>query len=459
LRMAAMIAVSGPDSAPRITLLATHAALEYWMHSSRVAGRLDVPLLRWFAPPVLSTPDATRRAYALWIVSWPFLAVVTVTLAAAVLVQPETLERRAVTVAATAALVAVLHELNRRGRTALAGRLLVIGLTVLVTQRAWNTGGIHAPVHVFYTLFIVMAGALLDRRAAVGVALLCVAGAVCLTLAQLTGWLPPPDGARPALASFAFVLLAIGLALVVQMLFVHGPESDASRSADWLRMLVHDMRSPLTVVMVRLGVVREEVSGSAARAIDTTLRDIRELNQLTNNMLDVSRIEAGKLPIVRVRADVVSIAQRVVHSLATLDPARDLTLTGVRTAMCHCDPELMKRVIENLVSNAMKHTPPSGRIRVHVMTAAGGVRIAVHDDGPGIPAGSQGRVFEQFGSASLRTTTGDHSAGLGLAFCKLAVELHGGAIRVRNTEPAGCVFLVDIPRDVGSVRPEARQPS
>jgi signal transduction histidine kinase len=415
------------------------------MLGSHAAGRFDVPLIRWFAPPVFTTPEATRRAHALWIVSWPFLAVVALTLSVAVLVQPETFERRAVTVTATAALIAILHELNRRGHTVLGARLLVTGLTLLVTQRAWNTGGIHAPVHLFYALFIVMAGALLGRRAAFGIALLSVAGAVFLALAQLTGWLPPPVGARPALASFVFVLLAIGLALVVQLLFVQGPPSDDHRSTDWLRMLVHDMRSPLTVVMVRLGMVREEVSGSAARAIDTTLRDIRELSRLTNNMLDVSRIEAGQLPIARVRSDVVVIAQRVVTSLATLDLARDLRLTGVRAAMCECDPELVKRVLENLVSNAMKHTSPSGHIRVHVTTVAGGVRIAVHDEGPGIPAESQGRIFEQFGSASLRTASGDHSAGLGLAFCKLAVELHGGTIRVENTEPVGCVFVVEIP--------------
>ena len=402
-------------------------------------------MFSWFAPPLLTTPEATRRAHSLWVVSWPFLAVVAVILSIAVLVQPETLERRAVTISATAVLVAILHELNRRGRTTLASALLVSGLTVLVTQRAWNTGGIHAPVAVFYTLFILMAAALLGRRGAFGTALLSFVGAVFLTVAELSGLLPPPDGARPALASFVFVMLAIGLALVVQMLFAPNNSMGGDGTSAWLRMFVHDMRSPLTAVMVRLGMVRDEVSGPAARSVDTAIRDIRDLSLMTNSMLDVSRIEAGQFPMARVRADIVSIAQRVVASLGALDPTRTITVTGARSAVCSCDPELIKRVLENLVSNAVKHTAAGGTIRINVAMAAGGLRIAVQDEGPGIPAEASGRLFEQFGAVALRTKNGEHSAGLGLAFSKLAVEMHGGTIHVENVKPRGCVFLVEIP--------------
>src|SRR5262245_26672323 len=94
-------------------------------------------------------------------------------LGVAVLVQPETLARRATTVAAVAALVLTLHALSRRGKPALASWMLVIGLSVIVTQRAWITGGIHAPVAVFYLLFVVMAGMLISARGAVVTALVC----------------------------------------------------------------------------------------------------------------------------------------------------------------------------------------------------------------------------------------------------------------------------------------------
>jgi hypothetical protein len=108
----------------------------------------------WFAAPELSRPDLRRRARALWIVSWPFFAVVTVVLGVAVLVEPDTLARRSVTIAAVGALMTLLHTISRAGRPVLASWILVIGLSVIVTQRAWITGGIHAPVAVFYALFM-----------------------------------------------------------------------------------------------------------------------------------------------------------------------------------------------------------------------------------------------------------------------------------------------------------------
>jgi hypothetical protein len=115
-------------------------------------------IFRWFAPLKLSRPDLGSRARAVWIVSWPFFAVVTVVLGIAVLVEPHTLARRAITIAAVGALMIVLHTISRAGRPVLASWILVIGLSVIVTERAWITGGIHAPVAVFYALFIVMAG-------------------------------------------------------------------------------------------------------------------------------------------------------------------------------------------------------------------------------------------------------------------------------------------------------------
>ena len=123
-------------------------------------------VVRWFAPPELARPEFRRRARALWLMSWPFLGVVAGALGLAVVVEPTTLLRRATTVGAVAVLVLILHAISRAGRPLLASWILVLGLSLIVTQRAWITGGIHAPVAVFYALFIVMAGVLLDAAAA-----------------------------------------------------------------------------------------------------------------------------------------------------------------------------------------------------------------------------------------------------------------------------------------------------
>src|SRR5437763_9471881 len=109
-------------------------------------------IFHWFAPPEYVRPDLRRCARALWIVSWPFFVVVTVLLGIAVLVEPHTLVRRATTVAAVGVLMTALHMTSRAGRPVLASWILVTGLPLIVTQRAWVTGGIHAPVSVFYVL-------------------------------------------------------------------------------------------------------------------------------------------------------------------------------------------------------------------------------------------------------------------------------------------------------------------
>src|SRR5687767_7102650 len=101
--------------------------------------------LRWFAPPELPRADLRRRARALWLLSWPLFAVVAIALSVAVLVEPDTLARRATTVGAVGALVIALHVVSRKGQPVLASWIFVLGLCVIVTQRAWITGGIHAP--------------------------------------------------------------------------------------------------------------------------------------------------------------------------------------------------------------------------------------------------------------------------------------------------------------------------
>jgi hypothetical protein len=154
--------------------------------------------------------------------TWPFFAVVTVVLGAGVLIEPDTLTRRLTTIVAVGILISILHLISRRGRPMLASWLLVMGLTLIVTQRAWITGGMHAPIAAFYALFIVMAGALIGPRGGVVTAAACVVGAFVLTGAEAMRLLTPPAGATSPVASLVMTLLAIGIALVMQSLVTPG---------------------------------------------------------------------------------------------------------------------------------------------------------------------------------------------------------------------------------------------
>jgi signal transduction histidine kinase len=228
-------------------------------------------------------------------VSWPFFAVVTALLGIAVVVDPHTLVRRATTIAAVGGLMTVLHMTSRAGRPMLASWMLVTGLSVIVTQRAWVTGGIHAPVAVFYVIFIVMAGVLL-ARGAVATAAASTLGAIVLMVGTTLGWLTPRAGAGPALGGFVFVVLAIGLALVLHALVTLRPRREGL-DVDAVQLLVDDIRSPMQVVVSHLEVLRRELRGDSVKDVDAALSGVRVLRRMTNSLLDVSLLEAGRMPI------------------------------------------------------------------------------------------------------------------------------------------------------------------
>jgi signal transduction histidine kinase len=402
-------------------------------------------LATWLAPPQLPTNALRRQARGLWLVSWPLLGVVVLSLGLLVLIEPDTLWRRVTTVSAVAALVIILHEISRRGRPELSSWIFVIGLTVIVTQRAWITGGIHAPVAVFYVLFIVIGGALLGMRGAFATAVVAVAGAIVLTAGGSLALLTPRPGAGSQLAGFVFVMLAIGLALVLQTL-VSARSRQAQLDPHAVQMIVHDMRSPLHVVLGHLEILRDAFRGAHARDVEGAMSGAATINRMTNNLLDVSRLEAGRLPIRRVLTDVAALAHEVVGTFQILQSSRALTVVTRGETTCDCDRDIIRRVVENLVSNAIKYTPEGGKIVVAVSGDSRRLQIAVKDDGPGISAQRKPKIFEPFSAEGTRTESGYDATGLGLAFCQLAVEAHGGTIHVEDAVPRGSIFVADLPR-------------
>jgi signal transduction histidine kinase len=164
---------------------------------------------------------------------------------------------------------------------------------------------------------------------------------------------------------------------------------------------------------------------------------------MANTALDVSRLEDGKMPVNPAPADIATLAVEAARTFGALDTTRTIRCTAAGSVMATCDGDLVRRVIENLVSNAVKHTPAGGHVTVDVRVDDGQLRVAVQDDGSGVPEEVRGTLFEKFAAASKGSKF--HSAGLGLAFCRLAVEAHGGTIRVDPATPHGSVFSFTIP--------------
>lgn len=406
---------------------------------------MNTQSLGWFAPPILSLPNLRRRARALWVVSWSFFAVVAVVLGIMVLVEPDTLARRGITVAAVGILVILLHLVSRTGRPILASWMLVIGLSLIVTQRAWITGGIYAPVAVFYALFVVTAGVLIGPRGAVVTAAVCLLGAIVLTIGTSFGLLITRPGVGAALPRLILVILALGMALVVDVL-VNRWSHRGGVGADAVQMLVHDMRSPLQVLLAHLDLLRQDVRGESVEDVDAAIGGAATLNRMTSSLLDVGRFEAGRMPVQKSATDLAALANSVVKTIRVLQPARVITVESSGDAVCNCDSELIRRVIDNLVSNAIKHTPIEGRVRVIISGSRESVRIAVQDEGPGVPPENRRTIFHPYSAEGLQTVSGYQSSGLGLTFCCLALEAHGGTIRIEDAKPRGSIFVAELPR-------------
>jgi signal transduction histidine kinase len=213
---------------------------------------------------------------------------------------------------------------------------------------------------------------------------------------------------------------------------------------DLSHTMVHDLRSPLTSILGSLEVLDRSASAPDHELLELAARAARRLLGLVDAILDVSRLEKGAMPLKHTAVDVA----RLVHDVLELQEPR-LRERGVRVTgeipaelpPVLADPDVIARVLENLVGNAVKFGGRDVRLAASLAEEASAVRISVADDGPGIAADQLSRIFEKF-------VTGDHKvrgSGIGLAFCKLAVEAHGGVIRVESAPGRGATFSFTLP--------------
>jgi signal transduction histidine kinase len=217
-----------------------------------------------------------------------------------------------------------------------------------------------------------------------------------------------------------------------------------------VHMIVHDMRSPLMGVCGMLEVLQGEIgrAGDAQHLeyIEEALTSGRMLTEMVSSLLDVSRLEGGQMPLAPKRVDLREVVDEALTSLVAL--VKQCTLVYDRPACevrATCDPHVIRRVIANIVANAIRFTPGRGQVRIELASWAAGAKVCVTDAGPGIPLSYQEKIFDKFVQVQARAEGNRYSAGLGLAFCKLAVEAHGGRIGVKSDEGRGSTFWFSLP--------------
>lgn len=237
-------------------------------------------------------------------------------------------------------------------------------------------------------------------------------------------------------------------------------KSELQRSYDKLReletlrdnlvhMIVHDMRSPMMVILGNLELAEmEPLTKNLADCIDTASISAITILEMISSLLDVSKMEAGQMTLELSAIDMRVLVNETFRMVETLRGKRMLNLTSpMKMEMIVGDAHLIRRVLQNLIGNALKFTDKEkGIITVAIEIAEDRMRVSVADNGSGILPEYREKVFGKFFQVEKRKKGRAYSTGLGLTFCKLAVEAHGGRIGLESDVGKGSTFWFELPR-------------
>jgi CheY-like chemotaxis protein len=218
-------------------------------------------------------------------------------------------------------------------------------------------------------------------------------------------------------------------------------------------MLGHDIRNLANSLVAFLQLVRlgqlDASRPEFAELLGLSESNVTELLRMVNALLDVYKMEEGKLDADQQEVALDVLVKKSINQLAAEARAREVELEcATGGAKVFVDETLLVRVLTNLLANSVKHTPSGGKATVSASAARNGwITVRVHDTGPGIPAVDAANVFDRFYQTAGGRSRG--GTGLGLAFCKLAVELHGGTIRVSNPGEPGAAIELTLPVKAG----------
>jgi signal transduction histidine kinase len=213
--------------------------------------------------------------------------------------------------------------------------------------------------------------------------------------------------------------------------------------------VVHDLKNPVSSIDLAAQLLQRDkrLPADARESADAIRVEVALLMRMILNLLDINKGEEGELCTSLVRIDLAALIGGVVDGLAARATARQVTvkleLGEVTTLLA--DADLLRRVLENLLDNALRYAPKGSTVSIDIKALQGAIELRVADQGQGIPQELRQTVFDRFvqlgGDASSAQRTG---RGLGLTFCRLAVEAHGGHIHVEGGDP-GAVFCIRLP--------------
>jgi signal transduction histidine kinase len=208
----------------------------------------------------------------------------------------------------------------------------------------------------------------------------------------------------------------------------------------------HDLRAPLASLQAMVEAMQDGVAGPGDY-LEEMRRQVRMLAGLIDDLFELSRIELNALALELIDVPLGPLAAGCVRSLEPTAAARGVKLrvVGADGTRVRCAPDKVERILMNLLTNALRHTPHDGSVGVRVSSQGAAVHVAVEDTGDGIPPGAADRVFESFWRADRSRTAATGGTGLGLAIARGLVEAQGGRIWAENRPEGGARFVFTLP--------------
>ncbi len=211
--------------------------------------------------------------------------------------------------------------------------------------------------------------------------------------------------------------------------------------------LVHDLKNPVNTMMLNAQlIVRDAQTSPASREAAASIQaEARTLVRMIMNLLDISKADEGRLVALRAPVDLAALVGEVLEALSARASDAGVELDATfEVAQAEADADLLRRVLENLIENAIRHAPSGTTVRVDALRRGDEVELRVADRGPGVPPELRERVFDRFVQAESGLPSSRAGRGLGLAFCKLVAEAHGARVWVEDGSP-GAVFCFRLP--------------
>ncbi len=221
-----------------------------------------------------------------------------------------------------------------------------------------------------------------------------------------------------------------------------------------LGMVAHDLRNPLATVRGLAEFLRDDgkdgkLTTDQIDLVENIYSVSQSMLEMVNELLDLSVIESGELKIHPKPVSLTEVLERSV-TLNNINAAKKGSHINLKSvdlpAQLNVDGPKIKQVIDNLITNAIKFSPPNSSVSVEASQTAADCTVAVLDNGPGIPEDEMHKLFKDFSQTSVAPTAGEKSTGLGLAICRKIIEAHGGTIRANNRPGGGCTFMFSIPQ-------------